>query len=1060
MQALLQTTYKEFFNLLSPKYITWDFYKSYLDKEPPFGEIGLIVAVRTYSRFIEELSRRERWCETILRNIEYSLSLDVVSSNEAKQKEAEKLFDMMFNLRGFPSGRSLWTSGTKQTLKDGSSGWNCTFKTINCLSAFSEIFYWLLIGAGTGFSVEEKYVSQLPRLNPNVTISHKPYEPVNPAVREEITEVVWDNGYLYLTKDDLITDDLSFYIKLKDKVTSEKATIVVGDSKESWCNSLRAYLHLLTFPNIKTISFEYDNVRSEGERIKTFGGRASGPKALIDLFNNMHKIIKRCDGIIDSVAALDINNCIGLNVVSGGVRRTAEIGLGSVTDTNFIEAKLNLYTDPAKEKYRAIRSMSNNSVLLYENPGLPKIKEIMTSIKSNGEPGFWIIGNSQKLAESPVAGTNPCFTGNMKLLTDKGYIEFKDLENQPVKVVNKDGNITESKVWSSGIKECIELKLSNKDKISCTPDHVWMTNEGDSEAKDTKNKQLVPFLKTPDLLVNYTRYGFIQGDGGLTRLNSSTHKGLEINIGKDDKDILDLFENLTYSSSIRSIYLNDVEDLNIIKTLGYDTRVLPNRKLPIEYPNFSKQQKAAFLKGCYSANGSVIKSGRVTYKSTCKELIEELQETLFLDFGIESYVTTNKAKAVEFSNGTYLCKESYDLNIGKFNDRVLFFNQINFVQKYKTEKLANSLISGAPYVMSITNIGEHKVYDFTEPETHWGVVNNYIAHNCAEAALDNDQSCNLTTTNQTSYVYWNEKTNKYEYNWDLAKQDIKLITRIGSRQTCASQWHPNWDNTQKRDRLLGVSMTGIQDAFDLLQWATKEKEYFYQWAKHVAVTEANSYHDFMGINRSTRVTLMKPEGTISQLPTVSSGIHKAYSPYYYRRIRFSKTDPLAQALLDAGLKAVPENNQGNDLYGKDCTTWVFTFPVKTNTKIRAIDEDCITQLESYKLAQVNYADRGHNISATITLNTEEYDTAATWINDNWNDIIGVSFLPRFDPVEGGSAAYPLMPYEPIDEKQYLDLKATLPTFTEKELLNILTKYESSYEEKEIEEGCSGSCPVR
>lgn len=737
MQTLKKTTYSDYFSIVNPQYIEWDFYKSYLDKEPPFGEIGLLVAVRTYNRFIEELGRREKWCETILRNIEYSLSLDVVSSLTSKKEEAKKLFDMMFNLRGFPSGRSLWTAGTKQTLKDGSSGWNCTFKAINCLSAFSEIFYWLLIGAGTGFSVEDKYVSQLPKLNSNVTITHKVYDPVPASMREEVTELTGDYGYLYLTKEDLISNDFDFYNKLT-KVNSAKVTIKVGDSKESWCNSLRAYLHLLTLPLVEIIEFVYDNVRPEGERIKTFGGRASGPKALVDLFNNIDKIIKRCKGIIDSVAALDINNCIGLNVVSGGVRRTAEIGLGSVEDIAFIEAKLNLYTDPNKEEYRAIRSMSNNSVLLYENPGLDKIKKIMESIKSNGEPGFWIIGNSQKLAESPVAGTNPC----------------------------------------------------------------------------------------------------------------------------------------------------------------------------------------------------------------------------------------------------------------------------------------------------------------------------------AEAALDNDQSCNLTTINQVSYVYWNEATQQYEYNWELAKQDIELITRIGSRQTCATQWHPTWDSTQKRDRLLGVSMTGIQDAFDLLNWTTEQKQYLYQWTKAVSIAEANFYHDLMKVNRSTRVTLMKPEGTISQLPTVSSGIHRAYSPYYYRRIRFSKTDPLAKALLEAGLQAVPENNQGNDLFADKCTTWVFTFPVKTNTTIKAIDEDAISQLESYKLAQVNYADRGHNISATITLNYDEYDKAANWINDNWDDIIGVSFLPRFDPVEGGSAAYPLMPYEPTDKEGYEKLKASIPYFKEDELLSLLTKYESSYEEKELNGECTTGCPIR
>ena len=160
------------------------------------------------------------------------------------------------------------------------------------------------------------------------------------------------------------------------------------------------------------------------------------------------------------------------------------------------------------------------------------------------------------------------------------------------------------------------------------------------------------------------------------------------------------------------------------------------------------------------------------------------------------------------------------------------------------------------------------------------------------------------------------------------------------------------------------------------------------------------------------------------------------------------------------MQAVPENNQGNDLFADKCTTWVFTFPVKTNTTIKAIDEDAISQLESYKLAQVNYADRGHNISATITLNYDEYDKAANWINDNWDDIIGVSFLPRFDPVEGGSAAYPLMPYEPTDKEGYEKLKASIPYFKEDELLSLLTKYESSYEEKELNGECTTGCPIR
>lgn len=319
----------------------------------------------------------------------------------------------------------------------------------------------------------------------------------------------------------------------------------------------------------------------------------------------------------------------------------------------------------------------------------------------------------------------------------------------------------------------------------------------------------------------------------------------------------------------------------------------------------------------------------------------------------------------------------------------------------------------------------------------------------------------MTTKNVREHVFHDWQTDTYQYDYEQGEETIRLITRIGCRQTLATQWHPKWDETQKRDRLLGVSMTGVCDAFDLLGWNNDEIATFFKWVKAVAIDEANKYHDAMGINRSTRVTLMKPEGTISQLPTVSSGIHRAYAPFFYRRVRFSKTDPLATVLLESGMTPVPENGQGDDLFAETCSTWVFTFAVKSNAKIRAIDEAALDQLERYRIAQVNYADRGHNVSATITLAPDEYDIAAKWINDNWNDIIGVSFLPRFDPVEGGSAAYPNMPYEPCTKEEYYKLKSNIPLLNEEELINILTKYESKYEDELLEDSCStGACPLR
>jgi len=277
----------------------------------------------------------------------------------------------------------------------------------------------------------------------------------------------------------------------------------------------------------------------------------------------------------------------------------------------------------------------------------------------------------------------------------------------------------------------------------------------------------------------------------------------------------------------------------------------------------------------------------------------------------------------------------------------------------------------------------------------------------------------------------------------------------------AKQWHPEWDKMQKRDRLLGVSQTGIMDAFDLLGWDYEQQKYFFQWCKQTAIKAADDYHTYLGINRSARVCLMKPEGTISLLPTVSSGIHRAYAPYYLRRVRFSKSDPLAQVLLNLGLTPLPENGQGEDLFSDDCNTWVFTFPIKTDAKTRAIDEPVTEQLERYRLAQTNYADRGHNISCTITVAPDEYKTAANWVNDNWDDIIGIAFLPRFDPVEGGKAAYPLMPLEPCDKETYEALKAQLPVLSQTDIISKLAEIEKGFEEQELDQGCAtGACPIR
>lgn len=191
--------------------------------------------------------------------------------------------------------------------------------------------------------------------------------------------------------------------------------------------------------------------------------------------------------------------------------------------------------------------------------------------------------------------------------------------------------------------------------------------------------------------LEYVRYGFIQGDGCLGRLDSDNHLGLEINIGFNDKDIFTLF-NIDFEEGKRSYYTTGYNV--ILRKLGFCSNQLPTRILPITINSWSDRQRISFLRGLYSANGSIINAkndcARITFKTTCKELTLQLTEALQkLDF--HPYTTTNKAKLVAFSNGDYICKESYDVNIGRRSECVRFYNEIGFVHDYKTEKLERCL---------------------------------------------------------------------------------------------------------------------------------------------------------------------------------------------------------------------------------------------------------------------------------------------------------------------------------------------------------------------------------
>ena len=161
-----------------------------------------------------------------------------------------------------------------------------------------------------------------------------------------------------------------------DKNDSSIAVILVGDSKEGWCDALESFFRLLSldeYKNVTRVIIDYSYVRPEGERLKRFGGRASGHKSIKRMFEKINKVInRRQDGVLKTIDALDIATIISENVVSGGVRRSAMMVICDEDDDEVINAKRNIYKVVDGKWYEdkdiSHRKMSNNSILYTHRP--------------------------------------------------------------------------------------------------------------------------------------------------------------------------------------------------------------------------------------------------------------------------------------------------------------------------------------------------------------------------------------------------------------------------------------------------------------------------------------------------------------------------------------------------------------------------------------------------------------------------------------------------------------------------------------------------------------------
>ena len=164
------------------KLVTDDFVKQYKNKLSPMTDLGNFVYYRTYSRWLDEEGRRENWWETVRRSVEFNTSLA-----PTPKQETEKLYDNIFNLRQFLSGRTFWTGNTEVSRKYSLSNFNCASIVIDNYRMFSELFYLLLVGAGVGVRVLPEDVPKMPKIRTDIKLINKSYVPVPKKDRIEYT---------------------------------------------------------------------------------------------------------------------------------------------------------------------------------------------------------------------------------------------------------------------------------------------------------------------------------------------------------------------------------------------------------------------------------------------------------------------------------------------------------------------------------------------------------------------------------------------------------------------------------------------------------------------------------------------------------------------------------------------------------------------------------------------------------------------------------------------------------------------------------------------------------
>jgi len=364
----------------------------------------------------------------------------------------------------------------------------------------------------------------------------------------------------------------------------------------------------------------------------------------------------------------------------------------------------------------------------------------------------------------------------------------------------------------------------------------------------------------------------------------------------------------------------------------------------------------------------------------------------------------------------------------KDSQRSLANNSIAYTEKPDAETFMEEWVS-----LVKSKSGERGIFNRVAAQhqaAKWGRRDkdrSYGTNPCSEIILRDKQFCNLT-----------EVVVRADDTFDSLKRKVELATILGTIQSTLTSFQflsEDWKKNTEEERLLGVSLTGIMDnevmsgikydnGFTGEHGGKLTLPMVLEELRDHARSVNEEWAEKLGIPASASITCVKPSGTVSQLVDSASGIHARHNPFYIRRIRMDKKDPIYGFLRDSGVPVEDEAFRPE-------STAVFSFPIAApKGAVCRTDKTAIEQLELWLIYQRHWCE--HKPSVTISVKDEEWPEVGAWVWKHFDEVSGVSFLP-FD---GGT--YRQAPYEDIDEETYNALLAAMPKdvdwskFTEKE----------------------------